>query len=540
MLACHASLPLQAQPDSLLLRDYQLVKQADPWLSGQNAAALKRYSSADIAWAELLLNGGGGRLTPHDGSPSVLQVGAAAEAFQRLSSRTVVFGAISYDNWTGRDMTGSAFIPALPATGGFPVAISRRPFDIVEATQDNSGRKHRDTYQLAGAFSHTVADGFAIGIRLDYTAANYAKYKDLRHQNKLMDLTASAGIYADLLPWLSAGGNYTYHRQTESVSFSVNGKSEQVYKSLIDYGAFMGQVEQFGNEGYTDKSREMPLFEDSHGGSLQLELHPWLAWSLYGSMTMSHGTGYYGRRSPYTITYTNHTRDISRLHTRLSYAPLQCASRFCLDVLYSSEQLENNAETYRGLTNTSGATYYEYYDPTETGRKHWRDLDIAYTMHLGIRGEQPTWTARAVYHHQQRDITAYLFPYYRWQQLTTNSLSASLTRHVIMPQGIFSVTVSGGFQQGSGDPYTDGTLLSPGGKQTPPATMEAFLWQDYQYLTAAQYAIGMQLQYAFLFPGTRLKTHVRAAFDHRKANEVYNDYCGRDYTTGTLAVGCTF
>lgn len=522
-------LPLSAQTDSLLLRDYQFVKQSDPWLTQRNSAALMRFKAKNIAEAELSLNYGGGRLTEYYDSPDMLQGGAAIESFYRINQRTVVFGGISYDNWTGHDMTGSAFINP-----------SRYPFDIVEDSLTNPGRKHRDTYQLSGAFSYTVAKALAVGIRLDYTSANYAKYKDLRHKNKLMDLQLTAGVYAPVLPWLSVGADYTYHRQTESVDFGTYGKSDKVYKSLIDYGASMGMVEQFGNEGYTDKSREMPLFEDSHGGAFQLELSPLQKLSIYGSLTASHATGYYGRKSPYTITYTNHDRDIIAVHSRLTYAPLQCASRFSLDASYSQEKLQNKASTFRGLTNANGATYYEYYDPVETADKKWREADIRYTMYLGIQEELPTWILTADYHWLKRDITAYLFPYYRQQRLTSREISASLTRNMASQHGVWSISVNGGFRKGSGEPYEDGTFVAPSSKQTAPATMPPFVYRDYHLLTAAQYCMGLQLKYAFLFPGTRLKPHFRAAFQHRKANEQSNGFCGRDYTIGTLAIGCLF
>ena len=58
-------LPLSAQTDSLLLRDYQFVKQSDPWLTQHNSAALMRFKAKNIAEAELSLNYGGGRLTEY-------------------------------------------------------------------------------------------------------------------------------------------------------------------------------------------------------------------------------------------------------------------------------------------------------------------------------------------------------------------------------------------------------------------------------------------------------------------------------------------
>jgi hypothetical protein len=526
MLLCHSN-TLNAQ-DTLLLRDYHYIQQSSPWLTQRNAAALTLCDNKNIAEAELALSHASGKLTNFNGSSSVTDLLVGIESYFRINARTVVFGAISYENFSGSDMAGSVFMQ------------DRLPFDIVEDSLTNLGRKHRDTYHLTGGCGYMVANGFSVGVKADYTAANYAKYKDLRHKNKLMDLRLTAGIFAPVTPWLNMGADYTYHRRTESLSFNTYGKNEKVYKSLIDYGAMMGIVEQFGNEGYTDKTNEMPLFEDGHGVGLQFSVSQ-ASFSLFNALEYSHSTGYYGRKSPYTVTCTDHDRDIFTEHMRLSYD--KGTTRAFLDLRYQHEKLQNRANTYRGLTNANGATHYEYYDAAETSDKRWRNLDIDYTMHLGMRHELPTWTITAGYHWQQRDITAYLYPYYRQQQLRTHEVTASVAHNIILSKGIWNIMLKGGYQKGSGAPYSDGTFVTPSEKQPQPATMAAYLYQDYQYLTAPQYAIGMQVKYTFIFPGTALRTHIRAAIDYRRASitddtpsELHNPH----RTILTIAAGHTF
>ena len=514
--------------DSLLLRDYRYIQQSSPWLTQRNAAALTLYDNKNMAEAELSFSYGSGKLTDISGAPSVTNLQAAIESYYRINPRTVVFGAISYDNFSGNDMTGSVFMQ------------DRLPFDIIEDSLTNAGRKHRDTYHLTGGCGYTIANGFAVGFKADYTAANYAKYKDLRHKNKLMDLKLTTGILAPVTTWLNIGADYTYLRRTESLKFDTYGTNEKVYKSLIDFGGMMGIVEQYGNDGYTDKTHEMPLFEDGHSGGLQLSLSHG-SFSLFNALTYSHTTGYYGRKSPYTITYTEHNRDILAEHVRLCYA--HNALKAFIDVRYQHEKLQNRMNTYRGLTNTNGATHYEYYDEAETSDKCWRNLDIDYTMYLGIRHELPTWTITAGYHWQQRDLSAYLYPYYRLQQLRTNELTATVTRNIMLPKGVWTVTLNGGYQKGAGDPYNDGTFVTPSSKQAQPASMEDLLWRDYQYLTVPQYNIGLQMKYSFLIPGTRLHTHVRAAFDYCRASitdETPSGFHNPDRATFTIAAGHTF
>ena len=516
-----------------LLRNYQFVKQSDRWLTNGNGAGLTSYQADNIAAAELSLAIGKGRLGKF-GSPSdFLQATVGVESFYRISQRTVLFGSIRYDNWSGRDMAGSAFLQ------------DRLPFDIVEENEDNTGRKHRDTYQLAGGVGIDLWHGYSIGARVDYTAANYAKYKDLRHKNKLMDLTLTVGAKAPVLSWLTVGANYLYHRTTESVTFSLNGRKDRVFKSIIAYGSFMGRTEQFGSTGFTDNTREMPLVEDQNGGSFQLEVHPfrhssgWLKpLAVYGDIMLIHGKGYYGRKSPYTITYTNHQRDIINVKGRVAY--VQPTSRHYLDISYADEKLKNYAENYRELINDVGSYYYQYYDPTETADKHWYNFNADYTLNLGIHGEQPTWTVTAGYHWQLRQQTSYIYPYFRFQKLTTHELAASVSRTFDTRFGIWTATINGAYQKGSGAPCIDGTYITPSAKQSVPATMERYLYQDYHLLTSPQYTIGAEARYAFLFPGTHLLTHVRANLQYRRATTLAADYCGRSRTAASIAVGCTF
>ena len=516
--------------DSLLLRDYQFVKQHNPWLISNNAAGLTSYQNKNIAEAEAGLSYAKGDLIDYWQAPSVLQADVRAEAFQRLSSRTVVYGSICYDNFSGRDMTGSAFINP-----------THKPFDIVEDTQTNEGRKHRDTYQLAGAIGVNLWKGLSIGGRMDYTAANYAKYKDLRHSNKLMDLKVSVGLLSTFniqRSTFNVGANYLYHRNTESLSFNTYGKLDKVYKSLISYAAFMGRLEQFGTTGYTEKGREIPLVEDQHGGSAQIEWQPSAQWSLFNEVSVAHGTGYYGRKSPFTITFTNHNRDLLSYHGSLRYHTTSAHHR--LDVNYSSEKLTNNAETYRELTNEYGAHHYEYYDAVKTADKEWTSLGVSYTTHLKVRGELPTWTLNIGMDWLQRKQTGIQYPYYRKQQLTTTRSYATATRNITLNKGVLATTVRMSYQKGSGDPYTDGVYQTPAADALTPPTTPVWLYQEYRYLTAGQWSVGADVKYSFLLPNTKISAFVKGGFDYSSTNES-NEYTNSDNRIRlSLSVGHVF
>jgi len=514
--------------DSLLLRDYRFVIQGDPWLNHRNAAALTRFDSGSMARAELSGGKGDGGLVDYDDSRNTLSAAASVESFCRLSQRAVAFGAISYDNWTGRDMTGSAFMQ------------KRLPFNLVEDSLTNTGKKHRDTYRLTGALGVYILKGVALGARMDYTAANYAKYKDLRHQNKLMDMQLTLGAYTSPLNWLHFGADYTYHRRTESVAFGTYGKSERVYKTLIEYGAFMGRAEQFGNEGFTDKAREMPLFEDGHELSVQAEAKASHCLSLFGSIAFSGSDGYYGRKSPFTATYTGHRRNISEAHLAVICQPTTHKSRHRLDIVLQKEKLDNHAETFRELTNQGGANYYEYYDAVETGKKRWHDLSVGLTTLWRIRHQLPTWELAAQYQWHKREQAAYLYPFYRYQLLKTNGLTLTAQRNLLCRVGVWTLALKAAWRDGSGAPFQDGTFSEPDQRQDPPATMEAFLYREYRYMTATRYSVGGSLQYAFVLPKTGMKTYARLGVNYDTTSKG-NDYTqGNDHTQVVFAIGCSY
>ena len=559
----------QQMTSDILTRDYQTLKRSDPWLTSSNAAALVRYTEENIAEALLSITRQKGGLCDYYQSPDVLQADAHIESFYRFNERTVVFGSMSYDNFSGHDMSGSAFIHHLSSA-------THLPFDLVEDSLNNIGTKHRDTYQLTGAFGYNVSNGFAVGARLDYTSANYAKYKDLRHKNKLMDMQLSLSAYLPLGHWGAVGGGYLYHRTTESLQFSTYGKTDRTYQTLINYAAFIGRVEQFGGTGYTDKSREMPLVSDYNGLVTNLSLD-FAHFSFYNAFTYARRKGYYGRRSPYTVTYADHHSDTYHYDARVSLLNLgDNASQHCylktlrLDLQLNAENLQNLGATYREQKNDAGASYYDYYTPVKTADKLWVDGTIALTAELsplsppsattphsattpdasasgassasGLSSHLPTWTFQAGLNWHHRHHTAYVYPYFRRQRLTTYEPFVSLSHNIMAAKGraIWSFTLDGSFRKGTGEPYEDLTFTQPTDKQTPPASMDALLWREYQWLTAPQYAVGGTVKYSFLLPAIEMKPHVSLSLHHRKANQVYPYSQGRDRTQATITLGCTF
>lgn len=524
-----SSLEAQAQTvktDSLLMRDFSYVMHSDPWLMGNNPSALIRFGSSTLSEATVSMTVGNGGFVNYDQSPHTLTFGASAESVYRLSPRTVVYGRMSYQNESSSNMAGSAFLNTY-----------HLPFDIVEDSLTNEGDEHRDTYHLKGGVGVDIWHGWSVGASFDFTAANLAKYKDLRHQNKAMDLTFSAGFYLPL-GHVSLGANYLYRRSTENIRFKVYGQSDKVYKSLIAYANFMGQVEQFTTNGYTGSNNEQPLFSARHGACVQLDWRITPQWQWYHSMMAQYRSGYYGRESAYTITYMRHHSHIYTYQSRLSYRLPTSLHR--MDVSISAERLENNQNAYLETLNEQGASQYEYFGAVKTGDKLWVDTHIGYTGDMGIDYELPRWTVATGVNIGHRKQTGYRYPYYRRQRLNQVQGYIDACRRIRLRQGILQAGLQFAYQKGSGDVYEDLTFAEPSAQQTAPPSMDAYLYRDYEYYTAPQVKVGAALKYSFIFPQTRMKTYVEGKCTYLKAYNTDAYLKGDAYTTVMLIVGVDF
>lgn len=514
--------------DSILSRDMSFVADSDPFLSAHNAAALTRYSSKSISMAEVYGMWQRGGFVNYNESHRVADFGARVESFYRLSPRLVGYGRMSYGSVAGHDMTGSAFI-----------SPERKPFDLVEDSLVNAGKKHTDTYCLTGAMGWDIYKGASVGGRVDFTAANMEKYKDLRHKTKYMDLKATAGFYIPVGRRFSFGADYFYRRNTESVQFSTYGRTDRTYVSFVNYGPWIGETEQFGNNGFTDKSRELPMLSEYHGLDVQFEVRilPNLSW--FNSFGMSYRKGYYGRKSPYTITYSNHNSHSygysSRLQLRLE------RQIHYLEFSVSTENLVNRMNTYRNSTNDAGATYYEYFDPVKSGNRLWVDTHIGYTAYLNIDNELPEWTLGVGADINHRKQTGYDYPFFRRQKLSsTKGYVRAAHSWSLNKKGVLSTRLGFSYAKGSGEPFEDGTFIEPSDKQDGFPTMEAFLFREYYYLTAPQYSVDGGVRYSFLFPDTRLKAYADIGVSHTKGN-VHDEWLvGRDRTALLVTFGCNF
>ena len=170
------------QPDSTL-RDPEYLHRSEPLLESRNPAGLQVLPAKNLSELRLASNHTRGAFVNFYQPDNSLSWQAFAASSHRFNSRTVFQGKVAYERFSGKNMGGSMFIDP-----------NQNPIDIIEPGDATRGTKELENYSFTGALSTALAPRFDIGAALDLRAANYAKMKDLRHINSLLDLNTRVGV----------------------------------------------------------------------------------------------------------------------------------------------------------------------------------------------------------------------------------------------------------------------------------------------------------------------------------------------------------
>lgn len=396
-----------------------------------------------------------------------------------LNPRTIVGGEVDYSYQTGYEMAGSAWIDP-----------TDKPFNLLEYTEGREGRKVLEQYQLGATIRHQIGSA-SLGLDASYHAANYAKQRDLRHQNRLMQLQIKPQFLWNFGHW-DVGGAYTYRRRTEGVSFNMAGNTDQQYISLVSYGAFLGMREYSATlyDGYTSTSSgDRPLVDQWQGLALLADLeHSHAHW--HNAWNWEHRNGYYGRETTYTIVYEDHEGNHFSWLSALGFGQQQerdWQHQFSMQLDYATLQAKErlwNEEQQGG-----GLTEYVYYDHQQ--RLDRKDL----SAQLDYLCQLYPWTLQALirFWHQQQTVSYY--PLFRKQNLNQYALQLSCSRLWQLRQHQWQATLSLGWQQGNGTPADDGTYNGVTAT-TRVVSHDRYLQQDFLYHTAQVGQMGVNLRYS--------------------------------------------
>ena len=465
--------------DSIGWKNLPYIKQSEAWLNSENAAGLHTLPIPRITTAEVYVDKQNGGFIDYFQSDNSLEFGAQVESFYRL--------------------------------------------------------KKQENYHLVGAVSADLSKKITIGGKVDYTAANYAKQKDLRHVNKLLDMNVTVGVSYLLNKQIELGANYYYRRSTEGLLLDMYGTTDQIYNSLISYGSFFGVMEQFGENGYTKEGEEKPLFNEYHGGALQLKWHILPKLQFFNEFAYKSRSGYYGKKSPATVVYSEHESDILSYNGTLTLQERKNLHSLHID--FQQETLNNFENIYRYNNEGGGINNVDYYGTLDTTDKTTLNLSAEYRGNFLVTDGCPAWVAKGSFSYFSRELTASMYPYYRKQDITSTTFHLSGEHNICHSKDMYSLYLGGTYVLGNGNALKDGTYATPSESQSAPKSMDTFLHQEFEYLTCKRLKGEIGFKYAHAIGAKGMKGYTSIRYAMTKAFDVeYSKGSQRHELTWTLGV----
>ena len=231
-------------------------------LQGQDIALLRQDPVALGNRGGAAVYGGyeAGGYHPAFAPSSLWKAGASAQGTYH-GDRTSFTGSFSFEQVEGKDMFTSVFLEP----GYFPV-------DVLEFTP---GDKTRQTYRMGGGFATNLFDEAVFGIKADYTAANYAKRKDIRHTTYGMNLQVEPTFGVTSEDGQGGSVAYIFRKRTETIDAEqVGAATDESYFAFLDKGMGYGTYQVWDGDGiHLDEAGVgvFPVREFTHGIAEQVQ-----------------------------------------------------------------------------------------------------------------------------------------------------------------------------------------------------------------------------------------------------------------------------
>ena len=463
--------PLMSYAQNLYLPDVHETV-ARYFASGSNNTAfLTEFPLRRASYLQASASKGNGDFVNFNQSDNTYGIGLTTESYYRFNDRIMLYGKVSYDMDRGKNMTGSSFI-----------TDEDLPFDLVEMADSCAGSKRLEAYTLSGALGYRLNNKVSLGGRIFYQAANYAKFKDLRHQNSRMKLEVDLGATYRPVSWLNLGLSYTYHRRNESIAFGVYGNTDRQYYTFIDFGGFLGRKEAFGESGYTANST--PLFTQSHGGALQAHLMLGTTLSWFNEFYYHSNDGRFGTGDDRDIIYSTHNGSTFGYKGKILWENYKDEHVFEASV--DKQLTENYENNYKESTDADGVSQIYYYGKNKMlDRSKWHGA-ISYTFYHNVEAGRSQLNAGARFLFSSTESTTSLYPFYRKQTVNVWQSDVYGTYNWFKNKQVFTVSLLMGYGAGGGTMKEDGVYTPVSGDQKKPARRDDLLQKQYDYLTASR------------------------------------------------------
>lgn len=505
-----------------LVRDMNYLKNSNVWVASKNAAGLQFIPVKKVSVATLGFQKANGGFKNYLQSDNSYQWGAGTESFYRLHKNVTVYGLVSYDNFKGKNMQGTALADP-----------SKHPLSFEDNTDTTLGDKKSEQYHLAGGVSAQLTPKFVLGGKVNYQASDYVKLKDLRYQNRLFDLDASLGGLYKVSNRLELGINYNYNKRVESLLFAIHGNTDKQYLVFINYGNFLGTTELFGEAGYTDDRR--PFVNNANEISVQTNIKISPEVDFFNEFSFNTRKGYFGKKGTTAVMFTEH--DASKYEYSGTVQLRKSKNLHRLQLHGAYESLTNNLNIYRKETNAGGVSRIVYYGQNEVFTQDITSASLVYWSYLGLANNIAQWVINLGIDYTDKNQKTTIYPFYRKQNLSFWKIDGIVTKNLIRSDHMWSFSFGVAAASGSGNKYTDALYQTPSENQRAPLSRDAYLNQEYEFLTKTRVAIEPAIQYSKLV-NNNTAAYIKLGTQYTRAFDV--SYLGKSYNNASISIGCFF
>lgn len=467
--AIFAAALLLAGPGVSAQTPFRSAMRENLWNLGDNPAGIRMDTSVmRVSYAEFHsgLKSGGFHATNQ--AKTNWNIGAKAESLVHLD-RFSMKGAFSFDEDFGKDMCGSVFINP-----------DYYPVDILEFTP---GRKNRQTYAFDGAISVDVTDQIMVGGKIDFSSANYAKRKDLRHTNYRLDFSFAPGfIY--WRPGLAIGLHYIFKKTSEAPEAEQIGTGESSYYAFLDKGLMYGKYEVWTGSGlHIDESgvSGFPVKECHNGAGFQISWDDLNNHALFIEAEYLYGKGTVGEKQFVWYRFPSNTLNVGM--------GFKLGSRGSQHVVSAKAHLDEMKldETVLDKVTEGGVVLVREYGENQIQARSSKNFNVKYTYiadRWEIGGEMNTEAIRTK--------ASQMYPYTVEQRRHYTTLGANTVFHY-RKMDIFA---NFGFGWGSAKEDSE-TVDELSGVTSELFRLQDWYEKDLEYKTATRIIAGAGARYFF-------------------------------------------
>lgn len=447
----------------LSAQTFEHVERRNPWNTSRNVAGIL-LDSLSSSYAELYGKYAGGDFRETWQAPRQWSAGAITESIRHLD-RIALAGSFSFDQTEGYEMCGSMFI----SPGYFPV-------DVLEFTP---GRKTMQTYSFDGGIAYEVNDIWAVGAKMDFSSANLAKRKDLRHSNWRLDLTVAPGFTVNVGN-VTLGAAALFNKTSETIDAEQIGTAESSYYAFFDKGLMYG-VEQVwtGSGVHLNESgvNGLPVKESSYGAALQLQYK-----DLYLDVEYLYTDGNAGEKEYIWYDYAG-----SGVAADMRYVLHGSDSEHHFN-LHADWKMQDMDENVLERVSSNGvSTVVRHGCNRIYSREMW-----SITPHYGFYADLLELKA-SVGLDCENGLTSQMYPYVNTRSIMTVAADASALLHL----GRWDLGCSLAYAEGS---VSESELIvsEDASAQTSPYRLQDWYDRQMEYMTAPRIGAGISLRFNFI------------------------------------------